>query len=219
MLASVVVDDGTWLLYKGVRVKEDYFYFERRIAEVQSLEAKTRNINELDAVEELAGERRRLFRKLQRRLLHLYRTLASHLIRTLHGLGVSTIYIGYPYNISQDNGNKFSVNIWSYRKLVQSIELKAQEYGMRVFEVIEHNTSGQCAYHDTKVERKPRGVVTCPLGHKLHSDLNGALNIMKIALGKIPMRIKKPISYIAHHSRVAPAKGGNARDPSRNPAL
>ncbi len=88
MLASVVVDDGTWLLYKGVRVKEDYFYFERRIAEVQSLEAKTRNINELDAVEELAGERRRLFRKLQRRLLHLYRTLASHLIRTLHGLGL-----------------------------------------------------------------------------------------------------------------------------------
>jgi len=31
-LASVVVDDGTWLLYKGVRAKEDYFYFQRKIA-------------------------------------------------------------------------------------------------------------------------------------------------------------------------------------------
>jgi len=28
-LASVVVSDGTWLLYKGVRAKEDYFYFQR----------------------------------------------------------------------------------------------------------------------------------------------------------------------------------------------
>ena len=36
VLASVVVDDGTWLLYKGVRAKEDYFYFGKRIAEVQS---------------------------------------------------------------------------------------------------------------------------------------------------------------------------------------
>jgi len=113
VLASVVVDGGTWLLYKGARAKEDYFYLEIRIAGVQSLEAIARNINELEAAEELAGERRRLFRKLRRRLLHLYRTLATHLIGTLHGLGVSTIYIGYSYNISQDNGNKFSVNIWS----------------------------------------------------------------------------------------------------------
>jgi len=27
-LASVVVSDGTWLLYKGVRAKEDYFYLQ-----------------------------------------------------------------------------------------------------------------------------------------------------------------------------------------------
>jgi len=32
VLASVVIDDGTWLLYKGVRAKEDYFYLQNRIA-------------------------------------------------------------------------------------------------------------------------------------------------------------------------------------------
>ncbi|MEM1611271.1 MAG: transposase [Sulfolobales archaeon] len=197
VMSSVIVDDGTWLLYKGVRAKQDYFYFEKRIARVQSLEAKARDIDELEAAEELRRERRRVFRKLYRRLTHLYRTLASHLIRTLHDLGVSTIYIGYPYNISQDSGNKFSVNIWSYRRLVQAIELKAQEYGMRVYEVIEYGTSSRCAYHDAEVKRKPRGVVTCPLGHKLHSDLNGALNIMKIATGKIVKHVKNhyPTSY------------------------
>ncbi|WP_268237978.1 transposase [Thermocladium modestius] len=43
VLASVVVDDGTWLLYRGVRAKEDYFYLQGKIAGVQSLadEART----------------------------------------------------------------------------------------------------------------------------------------------------------------------------------
>ncbi len=47
----------------------------------------------------------------------------------------------------------------------------------------------------------------CPFGHKLHSDLNGALNIMKRAIGKIPQTIKKPLSFIVGHNRVAPVKG------------
>ena len=58
VLASVVVDDGTWLLYKGVRAKEDYFYFGKRIAEVQSLSDKARNINEYEAYRELNREGR-----------------------------------------------------------------------------------------------------------------------------------------------------------------
>jgi putative transposase len=36
-LASVVIDDGTWILYKGVRAKEDYFYLQRLISRIQSL--------------------------------------------------------------------------------------------------------------------------------------------------------------------------------------
>jgi len=207
VLASVVVDDGTWLLYKGVRAKEDYFYFGKRIAEVQSLSDKMKNINEYEAYDELNREKRRLFKKLIRRLLHLYRNFASHLLKMLHERGVSTIYLGYPFNIAQDKGNKFTVNLWSYRELMEVIELKAQEYGIRVFEVIEYNTSKYCAYHGVQVERGPRGVVNCPLGHKLHSDLNGALNILKKATGIVISTIKKPLSFIVDHNRVAPVKG------------
>jgi putative transposase len=97
--------------------------------------------------------------------------------------------------------------MWSYRKLMEAIELKAQEYGIRVFEVVEYNTSKHCAYHNVEVKRQPRGVVHCPMGHKLHSDLNGALNIMKRAIGWIPLVIKKPLSFIVEHNRVAPTKG------------
>ncbi|AON96453.1 IS605 family OrfB family transposase [Acidianus two-tailed virus 2] len=207
VIASVVVSDGTWLLYKGIRTKEDYFYFQKRIAEAQSLADRTRNIGEYDAYLELTREKRRLFKKLTRRLLHLYRNLASHLIKTLHELGVSTIYLGYPFNIVQEKGNKFTVNMWSYRKLMESIELKAQEYGMKVYEVVEYNTSKYCAYHDVEVKRNPRGVVICPKGHKLHSDLNGALNILKKAVGVIVNAVKKPLSFIVDHNRVAPIKG------------
>ena len=216
-LASVVADDGTWLLYKGVRAKEDYFYFMKRIAEVQSLRDTLKDKLLADAVDELNREVRRLHGKLRRRLLHLYRNFTKHLIDQLHELGVSTIYLGYPFNIAQDKGNKFTSNMWSYRKLIEAIELKAQEYGIKVFIVIEYNTSRYCAFHNVKVERKPRGVVSCPMGHKLHSDLNGALNIMKKAVGSIPLVIKKPLSFIVDHNKVAPVKGEVTLKTSGNP--
>jgi putative transposase len=216
-LASVVVSDGTWLLYKGVRTKEDYFYFQRRIAETQSLRDTLKDKLLDDAIDELNHEMRRLYRKLRRRLLHLYRSFASHLLKQLHELGVSTIYLGYPLNIAQQKGNKFNTNMWAYRKLMETIELKAQEYGIKVFEVVEYNTSRYCAYHGVKVKRHPRGVVHCPFGHKLHSDLNGALNIMRKATGKIPLIIKKPLSFIVDHNKVAPTKRGNTQDPNKTP--
>jgi putative transposase len=206
-LASVVVSDGTWLLYKGIRTKEDYFYLQRLISRIQSLRDTLKGKLLSDAIDELDREVRRLHGKLRRRLLHLYRNFASHLLKQLHELGVSTIYLGYPLNIVQDKGSKFTVNMWSYRKLMEAIELKAQEYGIKVFIVIEYNTSRYCAYHNVEVKRQPRGVVHCPMGHKLHSDLNGALNIMKRAIGWIPLVIKKPLSFIVEHNRVAPIKG------------
>jgi putative transposase len=206
-LASVVVNDGTWLLYKGVRTKEDYFYMQRLISRIQSLRDTLKDKLLSDAIDELNHEIRRLYGKLRRRLLHLYRNFAKHLIEQLHELGVSTIYLGYPFNIAQDKGNKFTSNMWTYRKLMEVIELKAQEYGIRVFEVVEYNTSKYCAFHGVEVKRQPRGVIHCPKGHRLHSDLNGALNIMKRATGKIPLVIKKPLSFIVEHNRVAPTKG------------
>jgi len=190
-----------------LRTKEDYFYLQRLISRIQSLRDTLKDKLLDDAIDELNHEMRRLYGKLVRRLLHLYRNLASHLLKQLHELGVSTIYLGYPFNIAQQKGNKFNTNMWSYRKLMEVIELKAQEYGIRVFEVVEYNTSRYCAYHNVEVKRQPRGVVHCPKGHKLHSDLNGALNIMRRAIGKMPLTIKKPLSFIVEHNRVAPTKG------------
>jgi len=208
VLASVVIDDGTWLLYKGLRTKEDYFYFEKKIAGVQSLAEKTRNIGECEAYAELSREKRRLFEKLTRRLFHLYRNFASHLVKELQDLGVSMIYLGYPFNIAQDKGNEFTVNVWSYRELTEAIELTAQEYGMKASGVVEFNTSKYCAYHDVEVARNPRGVISCPKGQKLHSDLNGTLNILRKAANATVSTVKKPLSFIIYRNTVAPVRGG-----------
>jgi putative transposase len=207
ILASAVTSSGTWLLYRGSRAKEDFFYITKRIAEAQSKADIARNAGDIEGFRRLDRRRRRLFRKLVGRMAHLYWNLANHLVRGLWELGVSKIYLGYPHDIARDRGNKFTSNMWTYRKLMDAIELKAQEYGIRVYEVVEYNTSNHCAIHGVEVARGPRGVVKCPLGHKLHSDLNGALNILKRGVGAIPTTLKRPLSFLVDHSGVAPLKG------------
>ncbi len=119
----------------------------------------------------------------------------------------------------QDKRNKFTVNIWSYRKLIDAIVTKLYEYGIRTFLVIEYNTSRFCAYHGVEVERKPKGVVNCPFGHKLHSDVNGSLNIMKLGVKKIVNVLSKPLSFFVKSNGVSPLKGSNALDLGKNLTL
>jgi len=206
ILASAVTGGGAWLLYRGSRAKEDFFYLTKEIAKIQSEADEARKGGDEAKSLKLNREKRRLFRKLTERMAHLYWNLAGHLVRSLWELGVSKIYLGYPRDIAQERGNKLTSNLWSYRKLMHAIELKAQEYGIRVYEVVEYNTSNHCAIHDAKVTRGPRGVVTCPLGHKLHSDLNGALNILKRGAGAIEVTLKGPLSFLVDHGGVAPVK-------------
>ncbi|WP_231961301.1 MULTISPECIES: transposase [Sulfolobaceae] len=104
------------------------------MAELDGLKAEAERAQETEAREEVLRERERVFTKLYRRVFHYYRTLASHLAKTLWQLGVLTVYLGYPYFISQDKGNKFTMNIWSYRKLIETIVYKLYEYmGYKVF--------------------------------------------------------------------------------------
>ncbi len=42
----------------------------------------------------------------------------------------------------------------------------------------------------------------------MHSDLNGALNIMRKAVGIVVSTVKKPLSFLVLHGGVAPVKGG-----------
>ncbi|MCI2414441.1 MAG: transposase [Candidatus Aramenus sp.] len=108
-----------------VVVEDVLFYFTavqqlRAITSIFRRGSRTRRAEERDRKgprsdrEEVLRERKRVT-KLYRRLLHYYRTLASHLANSLWDLGVSTVYLGYPYFIPRMVTS--SLQIWSYRKL------------------------------------------------------------------------------------------------------
>ena len=67
------------------------------------------------------------------------------------------------------------------------------------------NTTLKILCLNVEVERKPRGAINCPLGHRLHSDLNGGLNILKKATSIVISTVKRPLSFIVDHNRVAPS--------------
>ncbi|MCI2414723.1 MAG: zinc ribbon domain-containing protein [Candidatus Aramenus sp.] len=73
---------------------------------------------------------------------------------------------------------------------------KLYEYDIKTYLAIEYNTSRFCAYHNVKVDRRPRGVVSCPFGRKLHSNVNSALNIMKLVVKKIVNALKNLFLFL-----------------------
>ncbi|QXJ33986.1 putative transposase [Saccharolobus shibatae] len=42
--------------------------------------------------------------------------------------------------------------------------------------------------------------------------MNGALNILRKAIGKVVNRVKKPLSFIVGHNGIAPVRGSNPLD-------
>jgi hypothetical protein len=48
--------------------------------------------------------------KRDERLRHLYITAIRFLADELHRRGVRKLYIGYPYMLSQNNGNEYNTN-------------------------------------------------------------------------------------------------------------
>jgi putative transposase len=94
---------------------------------------------------------------------------------------------------------------------VSTIEAKAREYGITVHEVFERGTSSHCAYHGAEVRRYQRGVVACPIEHRLHSDLNGALDILKRGSRALVEGNLRPLSFIVDHNGVVSTSANRDR--------
>ena len=192
-------DEGVALLYRGGPLKSDYFYFEKKIAEIDKMLSDPK-LEEVDRAV-LREERRRLYEKRKRRRDQLFANAAAHLIRVCLELGVSAVLIGGLRGIAHDKPGKGNTNMWSYRKLRDRLATTFENYGIPAFEIPEDGTSKKCARHGCEVERGPRGLVRCPFGHAMHADLNAALNILKRGGGKVPQRVKV-LSFIPTASRV-----------------
>jgi len=176
--------EGVALLYRGGPLKADYFYFEKKIAEIDKMLSDPK-LEEADR-SVLKGVRKRFYEKRKRRREQVFANSAAHLIRVCLELGVAALLLGYPRGVARDKPGKGNTNVWSYRKLEQRIAVAAENRGIPAFEIPEDGTSKVCAKHGCEVVRGPRGLVRCPHGHTMHADLNAAMNILKRGGGRVP---------------------------------
>jgi len=158
--------------------------------------------------------------KQHERLRHYYRTAVRFLARAMHGMGVNEVFVGYPYMVSQDDGNEFNTNVWWFAKIIKWLDEVLQEYGIKLHVVNEYGTSRQCSICSMKHEngRVKRGLYVCEAtGIKINADLNAARNITKKAGYKTPTP-KKILSYIITNNGVKPITPKEA-ETTKNPKI
>jgi len=101
-------------------------------------------------------------------------------VEWLYGVGVSTIKVGYPKYIAQENGNFDNVHVWIYGLLLGRLSEAAEEYGINIIYVDESYTSSRCPWHgDGCGVRIHRGLFKCTrLGKVFNTDIVAAYNIL-----------------------------------------
>jgi len=114
-LFAVVVTSGDAILLKGGVVKFEYYWWKSEKRNAQATRDLMRN-NGLEVWRRFHHRYLRALFKGSERLRHLYRTAVRFLAKELHERDVRRVYLGYPFMITQDNGNEHNTNIWWFRK-------------------------------------------------------------------------------------------------------
>ncbi|WP_288006102.1 transposase [Thermofilum sp.] len=174
-LATVYVEDGSWLLFKGGSVLSQYEYYGKQISRIQKLLARHR--------QRTSRRLKLLYDKRRRFLKHALNSMVRKIMTELKKRGVGELIIGYPKEIARKRGNKLTVNFWSYGYIVRRFEEVGEELGIKTVEVNEADTSKTCSLcgEAHKNGRVKRGSYRCPrTGKVINADLNGAINILHI---------------------------------------
>ena len=202
-LVAGVIEDGTAFLVKGGPVKAEHFYWKKEASLWQKLRDIARNNNW-----GIWRKYHSIFLKVKalatKRIKHLQRTVASFLAKFLWKQGVSEVYIGYPKDITHQNGNEYNVAIWKFKEFIQRLAEKLAEYGIKLFLVNEAYTSKTCSLCGQVHEngRVHRGLYCCPVHKKcVNADVNASVNIAKKVKGLV-IKVKKILSFIPSHNGV-----------------
>ena len=216
-LFAVTTTSGYAILVKGGSIKAEYYWWKREIATWQSVRDKLRNWGLPNWRYYHKLYLRAVFRRNER-LRHLYRTAIRFLADTLWRLGVDEVFIGYPYGVSQVNGNEYNTNIWWFREIIQWLVDVLEEYGIKIILVNETYTSKTCSICGEIHEngRKYRGLYICPkMGKAINADINASINIAR----KVGYEVKakhKILSFQATTNGIKPLnphQRANTQDP------
>jgi len=136
-LATVAIQDGSWMLFKGGSVLSEFKKITKRI----SIKEKRLAIHGLKTSKKFE----KLYNKRSLLLKNAKEGLAREIVETLYDKGVGEIKIGYSKGIAQDKGNERNTNFWSYLAIIKRIKNVLEEYGIKVKLVDEENTSKKCS--------------------------------------------------------------------------
>ncbi len=168
-LKQPVAFSGNELLY-------DWWYWSRRIAEIQS---KLARINRVRRSRRLS----KLYRIRKRRFKHAINTMVKTIVDDAYRSSIREIVIGNIKGIRRNNNNNSRANtminnFWSFAYIIRRIKDKAEEYGIKVREVSEYNTSSICIRCNSSYIVKRGRLFRC-LDCRLeaHRDAIGVLNI------------------------------------------
>jgi len=212
-LFAIVAMSEDAALVKGGAIKAEHY---REKSEIRAMQETMHILRKhgLEVWRRFHDRFLRAYFKWHERLRHLYRTTIRFTAEWLHARGVRKVYLGYPYTITQDNGNEILVLYWWFRKVAKWLYEVLQEYGIELYIVIEYGTSRECSicHIEHKGARIHRGLYVCEkTKKKLNADLNAATNIAHRAGYKVA--IKKIESYRVTHNGVKPVT------PSRGPEI
>ncbi len=221
LFAVVFNHSDTAILIKGSTIKAEYYWWKREIKTYQSVRDWLRN-HGFESWRKYHAYYLHAEYKQHERLRHYYRTAVRFLAKTLWRMGINEVFIGYPYMLSQDDGNEYNANIWWYVKIIKWLGEVLQEYGIKLNVVNEYGTSRQCSICNMKHEsgRVKRGLYICELtGIKINADINAARNIARKVGYNTPIP-RKILSYIVTTNGVkplTPKEGVTIETPKINP--
>ncbi|KXB00482.1 hypothetical protein AKJ48_01285 [candidate division MSBL1 archaeon SCGC-AAA261O19] len=170
--ATIVYDDGTSELYPENKLKEDEYYFLKKIAKCNKSNS---------------NKARRLHKKRGRRREHFLHALSKEIMGRCEEKKVGRIIVGNLKSIRENetkNNNNYNLKLgqWPYEKFVQLLTYKAEKTGIEVVKMDESHTSQKCprcGVIDRK-NRVERGLYKCSnCGFTIHADVNGALNLLQ----------------------------------------
>jgi len=213
----------TAILIKGSTIKAEYYWWKREIKTYQAIRDWLKN-HGFESWRKYHTYYLHTIYKKRERLRHYYRTAIRFLAKILWQMGINEVFVGYPYMVSQDDGNEYNANIWWFNKIINWLGDVLEEYGIKLNVVNEYGTSRQCSICDMKHEngRVKRGLYVCPvMGIKINADINAARNIAKKVGYETPIP-KKILSYIVTTNGVkplTPKEGATVETPTvKNPA-
>jgi len=205
LFAVVFNHTDSAILIKGSTIKAEYYYWKREVKTYQAIRDWLRN-HGFESWRKYHTFYLHAEYKRRERLRHYYRTAIRFLARTMHGMGVNEVFVGYPYLVSQDDGNEYNTNVWWFRRVINWLGDVLEEYGIKLNIVNEYGTSRQCSICNANHEngRVKRRLYVCELtGIKINADLNAARNIAKRVGYEVPIP-KKILTYIVTTNGVKP---------------